>query len=117
MADDTLSNTPAAIKLNVADNVLQITWSDGHLSRYDGGYLRFICPCAACRGHSPGEVEPPSWDSVRGTRVTHVAPVGTYALSFTLSDGHGSGIYSYSILREQCPSTQPALDDRGRPKE
>ena len=117
MADDTLSNTPTAIKLDVADSVLQITWSDGHVSRYDGAYLRFICPCAACRGHSPGEVEPPSWDSVKDTRVSHVAPVGTYALGFTLSDGHNSGIYSYSILREHCPSTQPPLDDRGRPKE
>lgn len=116
MTDAAASTIPTAVKLDVAANVLQITWSDGHVSRYAGGYLRFICPCAACRGHSPGEVEPPPWTQVKDVRITHVEPVGTYALAFTASDGHSSGIYSYSFLREHCPSTREDLDDLGHPE-
>ena len=115
MTDEVRSNTPTAVKLDVAGNLLQITWSDAHVSRYDGGYLRFLCPCAACRGHSPGQVEPPLWESVKDVRLSHVAPVGSYALSFTVSDGHSSGIYSYGFLRDHCPSTRVDLDDCGRP--
>ena len=116
MTDENRSSTPTAVKLNVADNVLQITWDDAHVSRFDGGYLRFICPCAACRGHSPGEVEPPPWDQVKDVKITNVQPVGTYALSFAVSDAHGLGIYTYSFLREQCPSSRQGVDDVGRPE-
>jgi DUF971 family protein len=107
--------TPVAIRLDVKANLLVIDWADGHESRYDGGYLRWICPCAGCTGHVPGEVPPIPWESVRSVRVTHVEAVGTYALRLTLSDGHATGIYSFSDLRRRCPSTMPGLDDRGRP--
>ncbi len=36
-------------------------------------------------------------------RATDVKPVGRYALNFVWSDGHDSGIYTYSLLRELCP--------------
>lgn len=110
------ADTPVAIRLDVRENLLEIEWIDGHVSRYDGGYLRWICPCAACTGHVPGEVPPLPWNSVRSVRVTHLEPVGTYALRLTLSDGHATGIYSYSDLRRRCPSAVPGVDERGRPR-
>ncbi|MDJ0523246.1 MAG: DUF971 domain-containing protein [Planctomycetota bacterium] len=109
------SAAPAAIKLQLDANLLEVTWQDGHVSRYAGSYLRKICPCAACVGHAPGEREPPSWKQVEGVRVTHVAAVGSYALKLTLSDAHASGIYSYDFLRRSCPSERPDVDDTGLP--
>ena len=35
--------------------------------------------------------------------MTEVKPVGRYAINFVWSDGHDSGIYSYTFLREACP--------------
>ena len=109
------SAVPTAIRLDVAANVMRVTWADGHESAYAGSYLRHFCPCAACRGHSPGEKEPPTWQQVEGVRVTNVEAVGSYALRLTLSDGHDSGIYSFALLRESCPGERPDLDDTGRP--
>ena len=107
---------PTAIRLDAATNRLRITWADGHESVYDGGYLRWICPCARCRGHAPGEVEPPSWDACADVRVTHAELVGSYALRLTLSDGHDTGIYRFEHLRDACPSERPDRDEHGRPR-
>ena len=107
--------TPTRVKLDVAGNQLTIEWDDDSTSTYDGGYLRFICPCAGCRGHAPGEVQEPLWGQCRDVRVSHVSGVGTYALGFTLSDGHNSGIYSYDVLWKKRPETVDGVDARGRP--
>ena len=106
---------PTAIRLDVAANVLTITWADGHVSTYGGYYLRHICPCAECRGHSPGEKEPPGWAAVKDVRVSHAEAVGAYALRFTFSDGHATGIHTYAWLREQCPSARADTDAFGVP--
>jgi DUF971 family protein len=94
---------PTGVNLDVGANLLEISWADGLVSRYGGGYLRHACPCADCRGHVPGEKEPPPWEQVKDVRVSHVEAVGSYALRFTLSDGHSTGIYTYDFLREVSP--------------
>ena len=109
------STDPVAIRLDVKGNRLEIDWADGHRSRYDGGYLRFICPCAGCRGHGPGDVPEPTWAQCKDARVTNVEAVGGYALRLALSDGHATGIYSYDLLRAMCPSSRPGVDPLGRP--
>lgn len=102
MTDD-LRDTPKTLRLDIASQRLVVGWHDGHESVFGGAYLRFICPCAGCRGHSPGEVEPPSWEQVKDVRVGGAAPIGGYGLQFAFSDGHGSGIYSFDRLRAACP--------------
>lgn len=109
-----MTDDPTAINLDMTTDVLQITWADGHVSRYAGAYLRRICPCASCRGHAPGEVEPPTWEQVRGVRVAGLQPVGAYAVQPTFDDGHATGIYSFTWLREHCPSVDDGLDAEGR---
>lgn len=108
---------PKAVKLNVGENLVSITWDDDTTSRYDGAYLRFVCPCAQCRGHAPGEVVEPTWPQCAGVRVSHVQGVGTYALRFTMSDGHGTGIYSYDLLHAKRPTAIDGVDERGRPQQ
>ena len=101
-----LTNTPTSIRLQLDGNRLIIGWEDGHESRYEGAYLRQMCPCASCRGHAPGEVEPPTQEQVKDVRLGGAEAVGSYAIQFAFSDGHGSGIYSFEHLRKICPSAR-----------
>jgi DUF971 family protein len=98
------STTPVAIRLDLGTNRLEVDWDDGVTSRYEGAYLRFVCPCAACRGHGPGQVPEPRWEDVKDVRMTGAEAVGTYALRVGLSDGHASGIYSWEFLRAHDPA-------------
>lgn len=103
---------PTAIRLDVKNNWLRISWSDGRESAYEGSYLRLICPCAACRGHGPGQVPEPTEEQVKDVRVTHAEAVGSYAIRFDFSDGHTTGIFAFDLLRERAPEAQDE-DDRG----
>lgn len=78
---------------------VQITWSDGHVSRYPMRYLRGHCPCAGCQGHGGGHVFHEGLDA----KVTDMQLVGGYAIAFSFSDGHDTGIYTFEFLRELCP--------------
>lgn len=109
------STDPTSVRVDLDANRVVITWRDGHESRYTGAYLRWTCPCAACRGHAPGQVEPPRFEDVRQVRLLGAGAVGSYALRFDFSDGHDSGIFSYEHLRRSCPTTRDDLDEAGEP--
>jgi DUF971 family protein len=88
---------PVEVRNDRENGRLIITWDDGKRLEYPWDKLRNLCPCAGCRGHSPGEVPPPN---VKGVGVLHIGEVGTYALRFDFSDGHTTGIYTWPYLRE-----------------
>jgi DUF971 family protein len=98
------STTPVAIRLDLRTNMLELDWDDAVTSRYGGAYLRFVCPCAECRGHGPGQVEEPKWSAVKDVRLTGAEAVGVYAIRLGLSDGHATGIYSFEFLRANDPA-------------
>ena len=116
MPPDPRRDVPARLSLDVKAQRLLVAWRDGHESVYPGAYLRFVCPCAACRGHAPGEVVPPAWEQVKAVTVSDGVPVGGYGLQFAFSDGHSSGIYAFDRLRSACPCVlcDPEGADRGR---
>ncbi|MDJ0974799.1 MAG: DUF971 domain-containing protein [Planctomycetota bacterium] len=97
---------PTAIRLDVKTNWLRINWSDGEESAYEGSYLRMICPCAACRGHGPGQVPAPTAEQCAGVRVTNAEGVGSYAIRFDFSDGHTTGIFAFDFLRKNRPEAE-----------
>ena len=43
---------------------------------------------------------------LRGQELTHVEPVGNYALNLTWQDGHNTGIYPFRQLRALCPCAE-----------
>jgi DUF971 family protein len=91
--------TPEPLEVrNDRDNGrLLITWDDDAVLEYGFDELRNACPCAGCRGHAPGEVPPPN---VVGVALMRISEVGSYALRFDWSDGHGTGLYTWPYLRE-----------------
>lgn len=88
---------PVEVRHDKDNGRVLIKYDDGERLQYALDDLRNQCPCAGCRGHSPGEVEPPN---VSGVQLMNIAEVGNYALKFTWSDGHATGIYTWSYLSE-----------------
>ncbi|GAB4468780.1 MAG: hypothetical protein Kow00124_03320 [Anaerolineae bacterium] len=110
---------PTAITLDKEKHELRVQWEDGITSHYPLNALREACPCAACRGghEMMGPEHDPDLETmdVKGEyQVRDVQLVGNYALQFWWSDGHNSGIYSFSYLRRISPEVKRAGGD---PKE
>jgi DUF971 family protein len=80
-----------------------ITWSDGHFSSYPSWYLRENCFCAACVEEFTGKRKIGHGDIPSTIERVNVSPVGNYALQFSYSDGHDTGIYTFEYLRQLCP--------------
>ena len=121
---------PTSVKVNVTSGQgVEITWSDGHASRYEFPYLRERCPCAMCNderekkahlGTSPGgTIAPSAVLPMFKPRVTakSATAVGNYAIQIEFSDSHATGIYSFEHLREICPCETCATEFGPAPKE
>lgn len=95
--------SPEDIKANQADQVIQIRWSADHVGEYGYVDLRGGCDCAACKDEWTGEriLDPagiPADLSLKDVKL-----VGNYAVQFSWSDGHDSGLFTWQRLRELCP--------------
>jgi len=76
---------------------LVVEWHDGRIDTIDANVLRDSCPCASCR-NAPHPLSPA--DPTR-CRISQISVVGSYAVSVVFGpDGHSTGIYPYSMLRE-----------------
>jgi len=99
------SATPVGIK-KIGDARLEITWEEGHVSAYPASYLRERCPCAGCVDEWTGEKRIAPGTIPTDLKMVTIDLVGQYALTFTWSDGHRTGIYSFQMLRGLCPCDQ-----------
>jgi len=86
---------PSKINLNKAKTVLTVTFdeNDYHLS---AEFLRVYSPSAEVVGHGPGQ-ETLQLNKENVT-ITNIQPTGNYAIILFFSDGHDTGIYSWSHL-------------------
>jgi DUF971 family protein len=96
---------PATIHADRGAGRLEIGWADGHATVYDTTTLRWLCPCAFCRGEAgmPGWLDSAPTLTAEQTRLVDVALVGGYAIAPTWGDGHQTGYYTYALLRDRCP--------------
>ena len=81
---------------------LVVVWEDGHDSYYEGHALRCACQCASCVDEMTGRKVLDDSRVPADVRVRELHPVGNYAISVLWSDGHDTGIYPFSRLRELC---------------
>jgi prepilin-type processing-associated H-X9-DG protein len=96
---------PTTIHADRAARSLSIAWADGHASVYDFTTLRWLCPCAYCRGEAglPGWLDSAPTLSEAQTQLTDITPVGNYAVAPVWADGHSTGFYTFDLLRDRCP--------------
>ncbi len=88
---------PIEVRNDRENGRLVITWENEKKLQYPWDKLRNACPCAGCRGHSPGEVPAPN---VVGVGLLLISEVGNDALRFEFSDSHNTGIYTWQYLYE-----------------
>jgi DUF971 family protein len=98
-------STPSRIHADRAAGTIQIGWADGHETTYDTVSLRWLCPCAFCRGEAglPGWLDTRPTLTTDQTRLVDVQLVGQYAVAPTWGDGHHTGYYTFALLRDRCP--------------
>ena len=99
-----LHTRPIDIAIERATGTLKITWADQHVSLFALRWLRAHCPCATCREEQRVAREDPlSLRPMPSAEIAGAELVGNYAVRLQWSDGHSSGIYAFSSLRNSCP--------------
>jgi DUF971 family protein len=105
-ADPIASPTPTDITLHAVSRVLEIAFDDGRVFKLPFEFLRVYSPSAEVRGHGPGQET--LQVGKRDVTISRLDPVGHYAVQPVFSDGHSSGIFSWSYLYE-IATNQEAL--------
>jgi DUF971 family protein len=90
---------PNKIHLHRKSRELELTYDDRSF-RLSCEFLRVHSPSAEVKGHGPGQEVLQA--GKKNVAITDIRPVGNYALQLVFDDGHDSGIYSWSYLRELC---------------
>jgi DUF971 family protein len=79
-----------------------VVWPGGVRAEIPPRRLREECPCAGCVEEGTGRrlLDPAAIPA--DIRPLEVHGVGNYAVQITWSDGHSTGIYSWTTLRSAC---------------
>ncbi len=92
------SPTPQSITVHEQSRVLEVAFSDGAAFRIPFELMRVYSPSAEVQGHGPGQEVLQT--GKRNVTLVNLEPVGNYAVKPTFSDGHDSGIFSWTLLYE-----------------
>jgi len=88
---------PSKINLNKAKTILTVTFDDIDYE-LTSEFLRVYSPSAEVVGHGPGQET--LQVGKEGVTITNIQPTGNYAVVLFFSDGHDTGIYSWSHLHK-----------------
>jgi len=94
--DQTMAH-PEEIRLNPEKDQLTVVFPDARFT-LTAEMLRVTSPSAEVQGHSPSERV--TVGGKRDVKITRIDPVGNYAVKLVFSDGHDTGIFSWSYLRK-----------------
>jgi DUF971 family protein len=86
---------PSNIILSKDKKILTISFKDNCYT-LTSEFLRVYSPSAEVRGHGPGQETLQL--NKKDVLISSLAPMGNYAIAIHFSDGHTSGIYSWSYL-------------------
>jgi DUF971 family protein len=89
---------PTELKVDKDRRLLAVAFDDGANFDLPAELLRVISPSAEVQGHSPEQrVTVPGKKAVR---ILRIEPVGNYAARIVFDDGHDTGLYTWTYLRE-----------------
>lgn len=88
---------PTEIKLDKDKSTLTVSFDDGSEFALPAELLRVMSPSAEVQGHTPEQrVTVPGKKNVR---IGKLDPVGNYAVRISFDDGHDTGLFSWTYLR------------------
>lgn len=90
------SPQPTALTVHQASRVLEIAFDDGAHFQIPFELMRVYSPSAEVQGHGPGQEVLQT--GKREVSITDIAQVGHYAVQPRFSDGHDTGIFSWTYL-------------------
>lgn len=112
---------PTGIKAPHGAPWFEVQWAEGAPSRIPNRILRGYCPCAGCQGHA-GSI---TFQGGRDAELKDIEQVGNYALKLVWGDGHATGLYTFTYLKqlgdlvalhgEGLPEVYPVLPQRSQP--
>jgi DUF971 family protein len=89
---------PIDIIFHRASHKLEVAFENGERYHLPCEYLRVESPSAEVQGHHPSQrVLVPGKKHVN---INAIAPIGNYAVQLHFDDGHNTGIYSWTLLRQ-----------------
>jgi DUF971 family protein len=86
---------PNNITLSKDKKILTISFKDDEYA-LTSEFLRVYSPSAEVRGHGPGQETLQL--NKQDVLISSLVPMGNYAIAIHFSDGHTTGIYSWSYL-------------------
>ena len=92
------ANAPTDIKLHKKSATLELVYGDKARNTFNAEFLRVHSPSAEVRGHGKGQEILQT--GKRQVQIVNLESVGNYAIKLSFSDGHDTGIYSWTYLQE-----------------
>ena len=89
---------PTNLTVHQTSKVLEVSFDDGCTFRLPFELLRVYSPSAEVQGHGPGQEVLQT--GKREVSIVEISPVGHYAVKPVFSDGHDSGIFSWTYLHQ-----------------
>ena len=89
---------PTSLKVDAGKRVLTICFDDGTEFAIEAELLRTHSPSAEVQGHSPDQ-RVTQWGK-RNVTIRDMLPTGNYAVRVIFSDGHDTGIFTWTYLHE-----------------
>lgn len=88
---------PTELRLRKDRRALRVRFDDGVDHELAAELLRVLSPSAEVQGHSPEQRQTVPGKS--DVAIAAIDPVGNYAVRLTFSDGHNTGLFSWTYLR------------------
>ena len=88
---------PTEIRLRKDRRGLLVRFDDGSDYELAAELLRVLSPSAEVQGHSPEQRQ--TVPNKANVSITAIDPIGNYAVRLTFSDGHNTGLFSWTYLR------------------
>ncbi len=109
MPTESVSIWPSEIRLSKSKDNLFVQFDDGFETLLTAELLRVESPSAEVQGHGAGQKVTPS--GKRAVTIVGIEPVGNYAIRLRFSDGHDTGLFSWTILYDYGRRQQALFDD------
>lgn len=98
-----MAEKPKRIRVDRAEGWLEMDWVGDGILRVSLSDIRKACPCALCgdiRAKQDAQLQMITVDQTPSVDLSDVIPVGNYAIQIRWADGHDTGIYTYSYLKQ-----------------